>query len=381
MTMKEINEKRGQIRQAMQAVVTAARNENRAVTEEEEAMFADYDNQLADLDRTEKLEKRAAQLAMADSEEAPADEERAAADDHGHSAVNAYIRGQEVRSADSGMSTTENGVMNTEYSSDIIHKVVELSGIMQRISVVNSKGKYKQIVAVDSDKITAGWTDELAEVTASEAKFDTIEIGHYKLGSLYKFSLELLNQNEFDIASEANAQMVQDFALKAETAIIKGTGSKQPTGLVTAGTPYTVAGADTITADEIIEIFHALKAPYHMNAAWIMNNDTLCAVRKLKDGDKYIFHQSEFTSDGFVGSILGKPVLVSEAVDSMGSGNKFMLFGDFARAYKANLNPDISIEVLREKYITQGAVGVIGFMWLDGKPVNSEAYVTVSSGT
>lgn len=378
MTIKAINEKRGQIRAAMQDIVTTASTENRAVSAEEEAQFTAFEEQLADLDRTEKLERRAAAIAMADAEETEADEVRAQADYDGHAAVNAFIRGQELRGDETGMTTKGNGIVPTEYSQDIIHKVVELSGIMQRISIVNSKGTYKQIVALDDNKITAGWTDELAEVTASDAKFDTIEIGHFKLGALYKFSLELLNQNEFDIAAEAQAQMIQDFALKAETAIINGTGSKQPTGLTTAGTAYTTDAQAAITADEIIEIFHTLKAPYHMNAAWLMNNSTLCAVRKLKDAaGNYIFHQSEFTSDGFVGSILGKPVLVSEAVDDMGAGKNFMLFGDFSRAYKANVNPDMMIEVLNELYKTQGAVGVIGFLFLGGKPVNSEAYVTV----
>ena len=109
-----------------------------------------------------------------------------------------------------------------------------------------------------------------------------------------------------------------------------------------------------------------------------MSNDTLCAVRLLKDGDgHYIFHQNDLTS-GYVGTILGKPVLVSEAMDNMGSEAHPILFGDFARAYKVNLSPDMSMQILNEKYAEYGMKGILTIMWLDGQPVNEDAYVVAS---
>jgi len=381
MTLKEISERRAKLTKLMQEIVEKSRIEKRATTAEEKAQFDEYDKEFKALEDTEAMEKRAQELALAESEEQPASDtktEKRAQSVQKYSAVNAFIRGGEVRADTDGMTTSENGVIATDYSNDIIKKVQELSGIINRIGIVNSRGDYKQIVADGANKITAGWTSELAEVTSSEAKFTTITIGHYKLGSLFKVSNELINQNYFDIASEGVNQMSEDFALKAETAIIAGTGTDQPTGLITSGTAYELASGTAITADELITIQHALKAPYQMNAVWIMSNDTLCKLRLLKDGaGQYIFHLSDMTS-GFAGTVLGKPVLVSEAMDNIGAGKKPILYGDFSRAYKANINPDVSLQVLREKYATQGAVGVLGFMHLDGKPVNAEAYVTVS---
>lgn len=378
MTLKEIEERRAKLSKLMQEIADKANSEKRAVSDEEKAKFDEYDKELAALAQTERVEKRAQELRLAKAEEQPATETPEAEQraTQKYAAVNAYIRGGELRAGE--MSTSENGVIATDFSNDIIRKVNELSGIINRIGIVNSKGDYKQIVVDSENKITAGWTDELAEVTSSEAKFTTITIGHHKLGSLFKVSNELINQNYFDIASEGITQMSEDFALKAETAIIAGTGTGQPTGLTSSGTAYALASSAAITADELIAIQHALKAPYQMNAVWIMSNDTLCKLRMLKDGaGQYIFHHADMSSD-FAGTIFGKPVLVSEAMDNIGAGNKPILYGDFGRAYKANINPDVSIQVLREKYATQGCVGVLGFMYLDGKPVNAEAYVTVS---
>lgn len=339
-----------------------------------------YKRRMAELIGAIKDEKRAqaAGLSANDDEggESGSDdgvETRAAKD-----IVSDFIRGNELRAGEMTVAGTGN-IVPAEFSKDIIHDTVALSGVLNMVSVVNSKGTYKQIVADSTNKISAGWTDEIAEITATDAKFKTIEIGHHKLTALSKLSLELINQNEFDIASEVMYQTERDFALKCEEAIIKGDGSGKPYGLVTSGTAYTLASNTAITADEIVKIYHSLKAPFQQNAVWIMSNDTLCAVRLLTDGSgRYIFHQNENLTSGFAGFILGKPVLVSDAMDNIAASKKPILFGDFGRAYKANINPDVSMQVLNEKYADFGMKGVLSIMWIDGRPVNPEAYVTVS---
>lgn len=381
--LKALVEKRGAVSAQLGSILAGAENEVRALTDEEKGQFEKLEKELADIDATLDMEKRAAQAAAFSFSEfkSPSDnaayaenvpEERA-----GKDIVNDYIRGVEVRAGE--MTTTSTGgIIPSDFSKDIISKTTELSGILNRVSVVNSTGEYKQIIADTENQISAGWTDEIGEITSSTAKFKTISIGHHKLTALAKVSLELINQNAFDIATEIENQMYRDFALKAETAIIKGDGSGKPTGLTTSGTVYTLPSATAITSGDIIQIFHALKSPYQQNAVWIMSNATLCAVRMLSDGaGRYIFHQSENLTTGYSGVILGKPVLVSEAMDNIGAGNIPVLFGDFGRAYKVNINPEMSLQILNEKYSEYGMKGVQAIMWLDGKPINSEAYVTV----
>ena len=45
---------------------------------------------------------------------------------------------------------------------------------------------------------------------------------------------------------------------------------------------------------------------------------------------------------------------------------------------KANVNPDMTIQRLDEKYAEYGCIGYVGILWLDGRPVNDEAYVKVT---
>ena len=381
--LKALVEKRGAVSAQLGSILAGAENEVRALTDEEKGQFEKLEKELADIDATLDMEKRAAQAAAFSFSEVKSSSDNAAAAESsaetraGKDIVNDYIRGFEVRAGE--MTTTSTGgIIPSDFSKDIISKTTELSGILNRVSVVNSTGEYKQIIADTENQISAGWTDEIGEITSSTAKFKTISIGHHKLTALAKVSLELINQNAFDIATEIENQMYRDFALRAETAIIKGDGSGKPTGLTTSGTVYTLPSATSITSGDIIQIFHSLKSPYQQNAVWIMSNATLCAVRMLSDGaGRYIFHQSENLTTGYSGVILGKPVLVSEAMDNIGAGKIPILFGDFGRAYKVNINPEMSLQILNEKYSELGMKGVLAVMWLDGKPVNEEAYVTV----
>lgn len=370
MELKELIEKRGSLMQQLDELISHAKQENRAFTDEDSKKFDSLSAEVDGIDKLIDAEQRAEMLRggqIMDNIE----DKRAAED-----IVASYIRGEEVRANE--MTTTSTGrIVPYEFSNDIIRNVRELCGILNLISIVNSKGDYKQIVADNENKISAGWTDEIGEITASDAKFTTITIGHHKLTSLVKLSLELINQNEFPIAAEVEGQMVEDFAIKAESAILKGDGNLKPVGLVSGGTKYELPAA-AVTGDDLIRIFHSLKAPFQTNAAWIMSNSTLCAIRLLKDGDgQYLFHQNQLT-DGYVGTILGKPVLISEAMDNIQAGKNPIFFGDYGRAYKANLNPDMSMQVLNEKYAEYAMKGIVGILWLDGRPVNNEAYVNVS---
>ena len=45
------------------------------------------------------------------------------------------------------------------------------------------------------------------------------------------------------------------------------------------------AGTAAITADELVDLYYTLKAPYRKNAVWILNDTTIKLIRKLKTGD------------------------------------------------------------------------------------------------
>lgn len=370
--LKKYLEKKADLKEKMNAIISSAEDETRAFTDEEKTQLSAYEKEMQGINDTVSAIERNAELNKEEKRGVENSDKRT-----GRAIVNAYIRGEELRTNEMSVSST-GSIIPVDFSTEIIKSVKELSGIYNDISIVSAKGIYKQIKR-DTYQITAGWTAELAAVTNSQASFDTIDIGHHKLGALAIISDEALAETEFDLAGEVMTQMAEDFALKLETAIIAGTGSGQPYGLTTAGTAFTLAATNAITADEVVKIYHALKSPYMLGAEWLMNRKTLCDIRLLKDSDsQYLFHASDM-QNGYAGTILGKPVRISEAMEDIGAGKKPILFGDFRRGYKGNQSPEMKMQQLNEHYATIGAKGLLGFVYFDGRPVNSEAYITVSN--
>lgn len=377
--MKGLMEKRDALTAELEELMKRTDEEQRAYTDEERARADEITAEVQALDETmrQQEEMRSALLSGRGARMEQNIEERS----YG-AIINDFVRGTpmpEIRANETTLSANSSVKMQ-EFSDDIIKSVKVLAGITEEVSTVVATGTYKQILQSDTYKVTGGWVAEKAQFGVSESRWTTKTIDKYKYGSVSVITLEMLKEAAFDVLPEIMEQFGLDFAYGAESGIISGTGDTygQPTGLVSGGTAYTAASATAITADEMVNVFHSLKAPYYPNAKWLMNNNTLCAVRKLKDSTgNYLFHQNELTT-GYAGTILGKPVLISECMPDIGTGAKPVLFGDFKRGYKAVRNPDITISLLRELYAGIGAIGVQGILWLGGAPVNNEAYTTVT---
>lgn len=384
--MKALIEKREALLAELDSLVNIGETEARAYTEEETARAEQIKTELDEIDAT--IAKSEEIRAYGDR---PVIETRAAAPAGGmdeKAAINAFARGQrvEIRANETTL-VNSNSLIATKFSQDVLHSARDLANISKRISLVEARGVYKQIVARDSENpayaVSGTWVGEAQTIGTSDLRWRTIDIGKYKYASTVVLTLELLNQTveEFDVMSEVTGQFARDFAYGLETAIIKGAGDTngEPTGLLSGGTAVSAQAAAAITANELIDIYHGLKGAYMPNSVWVMNNKTLGAIRKMTDstGD-WLFKQEGDFSNGFAGSILGRPVLVSSVMDDMATGKSPIIFGDLTQGYKGVLSPDVTLTMLNELYAGIGAKGIQGIMWFGGKPVNDEAYEVVT---
>ena len=133
----------------------------------------------------------------------------------------------------------------------------------------------------------------------------------------------------------------------------------------------TTASSTAITADEIINLIYSLKRPYRKNAAFIMNDQTVAAIRKLKDGDgKYLWQPALVL--GEPDKLLGYPVYTSEFMPTIEAGAKTIAFGDFDY-YNIGDRGSRSFQELKELFAGNGMVGFVAKERVDGKLVLSEA--------
>lgn len=100
--------------------------------------------------------------------------------------------------------------------------------------------------------------------------------------------------------------------------------------------------------------------------AWLMNDETALALRKLKDKDGNYLWQEDMDT------ILGKPVYISEFMPSIATGKKVIAFGDFSYYWILNRRP-LAVRALKEKFELYDQTGYLAMEYIDGKLVNREA--------
>lgn len=261
-----------------------------------------------------------------------------------------------------------------EFEKQLIQKLHE-ANILRSISNVIQTNSGEHKIPVVATEGTASWMEEEAAYTESNTQFSQVSLGAHKLGTLIKVSEELLNDSAFDLMGYLSEEFGRRLGDAEEKAFLTGTGSGQPTGMLndtTGATLGSTAKSSTdINFDDLIDLFYSLRAPYRKNAVFIMNDDTVKAVRKLKDkNDQYIWQPS--VQAGQPDRILNCPVLTSQYMPTLAASNKPVLFGDFNYYWIAD-RQGRTFKRLNELYAVTGQVGFLGSQRIDAKVILPEA--------
>ena len=239
--------------------------------------------------------------------------------------------------------------------------------------ITTSNGLHK--IPVVASHGSAAWLEEESAYTESDETFGQVSLDAHKVGTLIKVSEELLQDSAFDLESYMVNEFARRIGDKEEDAFLNGNGTHKPTGILAATgggqVGVTTASSTAITADEVIDLYYSLKAPYRKNAVWILNDSTVKAIRKLKNGaGDYLWQPA--IKDGEVNTILGRPYFTSAFAPEISAGNKTIVFGDL-NYYWVGDRQGIDFKRLNELYAGNGQVGFLASKRLDGKTVLPEA--------
>lgn len=261
-----------------------------------------------------------------------------------------------------------------EYEKTLVESLEE-ENLFRKIAKVITTSSGDRKIPVVATKGTASWVDEEGTINESDDAFSQVSIGAYKLGTLIKVSEELLNDSVFDLESYISKEFARRIGNKEEDAFFNGDGVGKPIGIfnATGGAEVgvTAASSTAITADELIDLFYSLKAPYRKNAVWVLNDATIKAIRKLKDNNGNYLWQPALTANT-PDTILGRPVFTSSYVPTIAAGAKTIAFGDFSYYWVAD-RQSRSFKRLNELYAATGQVGFVATQRVDGKLILPEA--------
>ncbi|TNY38695.1 phage major capsid protein [Thermomonospora catenispora] len=240
--------------------------------------------------------------------------------------------GIERRSITTG---TGGGLTGTTFFNRLVMHLTEMSAILAAgATVVTTETGEDLVIPASTALSTASIVPEGAQIPMSDPGVAPVTLRSYKYGFLVQVSGELANDTAFDLLDFLAREAAQALANGAGAHFIAGTGSGQPSGVLTAATVGVTGAGPAPTADELIDLYHSVAEPYARSqaAGWLMSNATLAAVRKLKDNQgRYLFDVDIPPGTGAAGTLLGRPVFVDPNMPTVAPGAKSILFGDWSR--------------------------------------------------
>ena len=381
---KEMVEKQNDLFTRAESLVNKAESEKRELTEDEAAELAEirddiqrikkYLDIVDDIDdarpsKDVKGEEKEAHDVI-DGEDARACGDEKARETQETRAFENYLRGRVIHERAGELAPANNGaIIPKTIAKKIIEHVYEICPILAKADKYTIKGDlelpyYDNVTSGSGTPLTCTYQSEFVAMSSSTGNFTTISLGGFLAGALCKVSRSLINNVDFDIVGFVVKEMGVAIARFVEHELINGTVSKI-TGLSNSTNVKTAAAASAITSNELIELQAQVPDVYQANACWIMAPATRTAIRELKDQYGRYMLQDDISLP-FGKSLLGKPVYISDNMPAMATKNMSVVYGDLS-GLAVKFSEDINIQVLRERYADEHAVGVIGWLELDAK--------------
>lgn len=271
-----------------------------------------------------------------------------------------FIRGgiaNDMKAGDNG------AIIPNSISSQIIAKVEEISPLYARATKFNVGG---ELTFVKEDAIpTCNYMDEMAEGSGTDATFKTVKLGAFIARALTKVSRSLLNRTDFDLLTYVVNAVAKSIAKFLEKELITGTPSK-----IDGLSKVVPTEVTAINADAYVDLQIAVPSTLQGGCEWLMNPADLKAARKFKTTDGQYLLNADATKE-FGWAILGKNVMISDQVPA-----GTIYYGDFSGLY-VKLANNVEVSVLKERYAEQYAYGIVGFVELDAKVVETQKIVAM----
>jgi HK97 family phage major capsid protein len=245
---------------------------------------------------------------------------------------------------------------------------------------------YRKLVSTSGT--ASGWVSEAAPRPGTTApKFAEIAPPSGDLYANPAASQAMLDDTDFDLETWLANEIALEFARAEGTAFVRGTGTNQPEGFLTAAKATTrdnvrafgtlqylgsgsATGLGTAPDTRMIDLIHSLKSGYRQGAVFVMNSATLASVRKLKTADGAFLWQPGLV-EGQPDRLLGYPVIEAEDMPDVAAGTFPIAFGNFRHGYL--IAEHSATRVLRDPFTNKPFVHFYATKRMGGKVLDSNA--------
>lgn len=385
MTLKELEEKKKELRQKVENAKPEEMEELRKeiealkdveIEEEKTEEVADERNLLKGA--IEDLEKR--NLSNAKVIEKPVKEERKMEEkniyetEEYRSAFLKKLQGKKLNEKEERAMTTATTSAGAAIPTTTLNRIEEMlrqtSALYNMVDVLNIPGYLS--IPVEDTVNDASWVAEGESSTDVNDKLKSVNFAAYKLIRTISITAEVSKMTVSAFENWIVKKLTDRMAMAIENAILNGTGNGQPKGILKEEiTSLESNEAGKFSYEDICKIMANLKAGYKRGSAFVVNTQTLWNdIATIKLGDNLVFVPD--ATGEFAGRIFGKPVIEDEFI-----GEGKILYGLFNK-YTINWNENVNVTSDDSAEFRSGNRVYRGMALVDGKTVNTEAFVLMS---
>lgn len=422
MNIVEMRQKKARLWSEAKALHEGAKNENRALGEQEEAKWTELMGQIdalgKEIEREERLEDLGAQLEERQGRpiatlSQPEKEKpfnpvfrslgeqlmavRQAAVDPGHIDSRLY----EVRAPlGAEVATPSEGgyLMETQYSAGLWKRVYEQGEILRRCFKVPIGDRADSVVINGIDEtsratgsrwggVRAYWVAEGGTITASQPTFRRMTLAPKKLAVIVYATSEML-RNPGALEGVVSQVVPQEIMFMAEDGVFIGTGAGMPQGIMNATCRIDVdkeSGqlADTVVLQNVNKMWSRMWARSRANAIWMINQDVEPQLDELAlnigASGVPVYLPSGGVADAPYARLKGRPVMPFEYCDTVGDLGDIVLadWSQYVISDRGGINAASSIHV---QFLTDQTAFRFTYE-IDGQPLWSAALTPKNSST
>lgn len=405
MNLLQLKERRANVWSQMTSILDTAEAENRDLTAEERSTYdkaeADLDSLSADIERVERHANRGDFTETANDPGTPqlVDDNTPSTDEQYREAFINFVRGgmdalepeqrgmlrkgwvsdKEGRAQSVGTTTAGGYLVPEGFRARIVETMKAYGRVENEAEVITTSTGATLPWPTNDDTANVGaLLAENTQVTEQDVVLGQADLGAFKYTSkLVRVSLEFLQDVDW---MDAEAWLARKFAERIgrirNQHYTTGTGTSQPTGIVTgAVSGVTAASATAVTFDELIDLEHSVDPAYREsdNTAYMLSDSALKGVRKLKDGNNAYLWQPSVQA-GVPSLLNGHRYVINNDMAAPAVSVKSVLFGDFRAGYIVRNVRAIQMIRMNERYADYFQVGFVSFARSDAAPQDTAAY-------
>lgn len=447
---RQIREERAQVWSGMEPLVEKFKNGEGSLTTEERADYFARDAKLIALDEDLKIVLReqgreSAQRELADTRGVSSDEQRSR-DEQETRAFGNYLRyGNE------GLTREDRGLLRPQASGNPgealetrANPLATLPGAPAAGATLAGEGGYlvpqgfwhnlqiamkayggtaplfRQVrtstgnpmpwPTMDPTGIVGSLLSENTQVTEVDFSFGQGMLSAWTYTSgLHLASIQIVNDSAFDVDSFVTDRVGESIGRAQAAAVINGTGSSQPLGLLTAITakgagsiggggiytpaaakPVFTVGSNTSTTElingspsfaSILDMITFVDPAYRQSASWVMGDTTMQKLRAVSDTFGHPLWQPNVQVGGTAAdSLYNYPVVIDNNMPGLvASTIGGPVFGSLSHAMVLRTVDQAGLLRLTERYADFLQVGFIGYMRFDSRSNDMRAVTAFKS--